>query len=208
MTSAHARQASDFAGPRIRDARKFRGWSIAQLAERCAALGAPQLTTAVVGDIERRSRNARYPRGRQVTVEELLVFAEALVVPPAWLIAPLGRGDVLAVGTGIEKEPAVALAWLTGDAEEPGAGWQEPVSDLDVTSWNRAHAELMLVQGYLQQLRTLWVLLRSRGDHGDAIAVAAGHARQLATLMTAQGIDPPAAPPAVAAAIATTVTRH
>lgn len=203
MTSTDGTYASDFAGRRIREARTRRGWNLAELAGRCAALGATHLTRAVVGDIERRPRNARYPHGRQITVEELLIFAAALAVPPAWLIAPLGRGDVLAIGDGASKGPATALPWLTGDAETPAANWEPAAPGEDLDSWRQAHAELLLVQSYLQQLRTIWVLLNSRGDQASSMAVAARHARELATLLVAQGIEPPAAPPAVIEAMAT-----
>jgi transcriptional regulator with XRE-family HTH domain len=70
---------------RIRFYRKGKGWSVEALSAECARRGAPQLTQAALWNIERRATTGR--RQRPVAVEELLVLAEALGVPPLLLVA-------------------------------------------------------------------------------------------------------------------------
>lgn len=68
------------AAVRVKQLRAKRGMSAAQLARRCADLGAPALTTNVIANIETRRRD--------VSVDDLLVFALALDVPPIHLLTP------------------------------------------------------------------------------------------------------------------------
>jgi transcriptional regulator with XRE-family HTH domain len=76
--------ASDTVGANIRMMRKNRSWSVAELAERCARLGAERLTAPVIENIEHgRRRNGE--RTRDITVDELTVIADALMVTPGLL---------------------------------------------------------------------------------------------------------------------------
>jgi transcriptional regulator with XRE-family HTH domain len=80
---------SDFVGQRIKDLRKRRGWSLEGLADRCAELGAGQITEHVIENIEHGRRDRRSGRRRRaVTVDELLIFAYALDVAPVHLLVP------------------------------------------------------------------------------------------------------------------------
>jgi transcriptional regulator with XRE-family HTH domain len=77
---------SDLVAARIHALRLRRGWSARDLAERCAELGANQLTAAVIANIETGRRDANGRRRRDVSVDELLALAQALEVPPFDLI--------------------------------------------------------------------------------------------------------------------------
>jgi len=84
---------SDLVAERVRKLRKERGLTAAELAARCAEAGMPQLTTQVIYKLEGQRTN-RAPR--PVTVDEVLVLADALTVPPAVLVPELlqGPGDL------------------------------------------------------------------------------------------------------------------
>lgn len=71
---------SDVTARRVRELRQQWGWSAAELAERCAEWGHPQLTASVIANIEsgRRDKNGR--RRRDVTVDEAFAFARVLQV--------------------------------------------------------------------------------------------------------------------------------
>jgi hypothetical protein len=172
------------------------------MAERCAMIGAPELTKAVVGDIERGRKEYRYARGRQVTVEELTIFAEALSVPVMWLITPLDAGDSLTITPDRAKLSYQALPWIDGTAELPPADWLTVPAEEDIKSWQAARTELMLVRGWLLQIRTVWDLLNSDGDNAAAIRAAAETAKTYGDLLRASGMIPPPAPPAVVETIA------
>jgi transcriptional regulator with XRE-family HTH domain len=73
-------RTSDVTAARIKELRRERGLTAARLAERCAELGAPAITTNVVSNIETRRRD--------VNVDELMAFALALDVPPVSLLTP------------------------------------------------------------------------------------------------------------------------
>ncbi len=72
---------SDIVANGIRTLRRSRGWSRDHLAERCARLGYPALTAPALANIETGRRDARGRRRRDVTVDELFVFAEAFGTP-------------------------------------------------------------------------------------------------------------------------------
>jgi transcriptional regulator with XRE-family HTH domain len=78
---------SDIVAARVRKVRKQRDWSPADLAARCAELGADHLTENVIENIESRSARAS-KRPRPVTVDELLTLGPALNVYPVHLLVP------------------------------------------------------------------------------------------------------------------------
>jgi transcriptional regulator with XRE-family HTH domain len=87
-TSEIRETASDGVAARARQLRQRRGWSAARLAERCAEVGAPQLTASVIANIESGRRDKQGRRRRHVTVEELVALATALQTSPLVLLGP------------------------------------------------------------------------------------------------------------------------
>jgi hypothetical protein len=85
---------SDVVAGRVREARRARGWLTGDLAARCAELGHPELTENVIENIEsgRRDRDGR--RRRDVTVDELRAFADALGFSPADVLGGLPPGTI------------------------------------------------------------------------------------------------------------------
>jgi transcriptional regulator with XRE-family HTH domain len=77
---------SDVVAARVREVRTRRGLTAEQLATRCQELGA-KLTTQGIYKIETARESATRPP-RQVTVDELLVLADALDVAPVHLLVP------------------------------------------------------------------------------------------------------------------------
>jgi transcriptional regulator with XRE-family HTH domain len=112
--------ASDLVGIRVRQARQQHGWTAKDLADRCAAAGAPQITPTVVTNLETRRRKTR-----EVTVDELLVLALVLGVPPLQLIVPQDPGEELEVVPGTELASGTAADWLAG---APASSPMDPLS--------------------------------------------------------------------------------
>ncbi len=80
-------RTSDRVAENVKRVRRARGWSAQRLAEECATLGAPELSAAVIANIETGRRDpATGQRRRDITVDEWLVFAAALNVSPADLL--------------------------------------------------------------------------------------------------------------------------
>lgn len=104
--------ASELAGLRIRQARQQRGWTAKELADLCAKAGAPRVTATVVTNLETRRRSTR-----DISVDELLVLARVLEVPPVQLVLPLGADELLEVVPGTEMNAAEAVRWMGGAAE-------------------------------------------------------------------------------------------
>lgn len=102
--------ASDLAGQRIGQIRQRLGWTRQQLADRCAAIGAPYITAAVITDLETRRRSTR-----KITVDEWLILAKVLDVPPVFLITPLDASETLEVAPGVDLGPLDAAAWIGDD---------------------------------------------------------------------------------------------
>ena len=109
--------ASDLAGRRIRQIRERRGWTRDDLADRCAGIGAEYITTTVITNLETRRRASR-----QITVDELLVLAYVLEVPPLFLFAPADGTEKLQIARDVQKDSIEAGAWIADDAGRPAAG--------------------------------------------------------------------------------------
>jgi transcriptional regulator with XRE-family HTH domain len=77
---------SDTVARRLVELRKRRGWSARRLAEACAATGSPQLSESVIANIESGRRDEHGRRRKDVTVDEVVGFAEALNVPAMHLL--------------------------------------------------------------------------------------------------------------------------
>ncbi|MFI5495250.1 hypothetical protein [Actinoplanes sp. NPDC051859] len=98
---------------RLKECRRLAGWSALQLAEQLAALGATKLTANILRNLEAGRRQ------QAVSVEELLLLALALQVPPEALLAPR-EGDRIDLMPGLTVEGPDFLAWLRGEQPLPG----------------------------------------------------------------------------------------
>lgn len=71
---------------RIAEVRRDRGWTAADLGDRCAAAGFPALNRSVIANIETGRRN-------YVSVDELIALAYVFDVPPISLLVPRAVGE-------------------------------------------------------------------------------------------------------------------
>lgn len=118
---AYTDTISDLVAENVRDLRKRRGLSGSDLARRCADRGAPELTAAIIRNIENGRRQGGRRR-RMITVDELVALAYALDASPAHLLTPTERGlPVTGTTSATERD---ARLWLRG--EEPLADQDEP----------------------------------------------------------------------------------
>jgi transcriptional regulator with XRE-family HTH domain len=134
---------SDIVAARVRQVRKRRDWSPADLAARCAELGAADLTENVIENIESRSARAS-KRPRPVTVDELLVLSLALNVAPLHLLVPPDDdSEPYPVTATVTKSRADVRRWARGLgllARLPRVGdarlfWSEvPESEFEIVS--------------------------------------------------------------------------
>jgi transcriptional regulator with XRE-family HTH domain len=106
------RRPSDVVAERVRRYRKRLGWSVRELAEECARFGAPELTEASLGNIERGPSGKR--KRRDVTVDEIMVLGYALGVPPLLLLVPLGENETVQLVPPYELHPHLAWDVVTG----------------------------------------------------------------------------------------------
>src|SRR5688572_453697 len=93
-------RASDVIAEHLKQLRRRRGYTVKDLAARCAELGAGELTGNVLTNIEVRRRD--------VSADELLVLALALDVAPTHLLSPAADAAAgLAVTPQVVAEPEV-----------------------------------------------------------------------------------------------------
>jgi transcriptional regulator with XRE-family HTH domain len=163
------RGIGDAIASQVRKYRLLRNWSVRQLAEECERLGAPQLTAPSLANIERGQVESARRTGRRVLVEELVVLARALQVPPALLVFPLGGTDTIEVTPGEQVLTWEALKWFTGEAPFPH--WQERDEDgfvvaevgelADREAWEQGAAPVELYRSYERYLLE-WQISRRR----------------------------------------------
>jgi transcriptional regulator with XRE-family HTH domain len=97
--------------------RERRGWTVQRLAEECVKSGAGknQLTAAAITNIETGRRDKQSGRRqRLITVDELLLLAHALAVPPVLLLLPVGSNEKVAVTPKVAVSPGLAWRWING----------------------------------------------------------------------------------------------
>lgn len=112
---------SDLIAQRVREIRKLRGMTVAQLAERCQSAGMTRLTTQALYKLEgqREKRSTR-----QVTVDELLVLAYCLDIAPVHLIAGLDDDVPLPVSPDWTVSATGARMWIRGMSPVAGGDKQ------------------------------------------------------------------------------------
>jgi transcriptional regulator with XRE-family HTH domain len=81
--------------------------TLQELSDRCTGLGYP-IARSVLSKLEKGHRHS-------VSVDEVLVLAAALHVPPALLLFPLGRSQTAEPLPGYRVHPMDAIRWLTGE---------------------------------------------------------------------------------------------
>jgi hypothetical protein len=136
-----------------------RDLKLSGLAERCAEIGAPSLTRAVLANITSGRPDKEGHRTRDVTVDEINQLALALEVPPAVLTAPMGGTEMLEVTSTVELDPVTAVAWLTGVRGYSGTRPSER------TPWRDRFAAISPDARPLALLREIGALL----DRADAM---------------------------------------
>ncbi|MDA8372448.1 MAG: helix-turn-helix transcriptional regulator [Nocardiopsaceae bacterium] len=145
---------------RVRHYRKTHQLSVRELAERCAELGAPQLTAAALGNIERGQDPQAKRKAREVTREELFILSHALRVPAVLLMFPIGDDTEIEVLPGKAATPWEAAKWFTGEARP---AWMEDAERADfeaassgrewhTTSWGTSAAPVWLFRRHEQQV--------------------------------------------------------
>jgi transcriptional regulator with XRE-family HTH domain len=101
----------------IRRLRGRREMNREQLAEACRRQGEPAraITAAAIANIETGRPDADGRRRRDVTIEELAIFARALDVPPVLLICPVGIEEEIEVLPGVRVSTWDAARWFAGE---------------------------------------------------------------------------------------------
>jgi hypothetical protein len=119
---------SDVVGTRIAALRKTSGdITREELAQRCVDLGWP-VSVAVLTNMETGRRKGAQSR-REITVDEVVVLARALEVPPLILLFPVGTERDTEIGLDTVAPTWAAVRWFVGEAaldggpidDEPGA---------------------------------------------------------------------------------------
>jgi transcriptional regulator with XRE-family HTH domain len=129
---------SDMVARRVREVRRRRGLSVAQLAQRCADVGVPELTAQALYNLEAGRADKRGRRRRAVTVDELLVLALALDVAPVHLLVPLDDDEVAYPVTPTRGEPAGEIRdWVRGAAALDGTDQRSFFSEVPEHEWQQ-----------------------------------------------------------------------
>lgn len=148
----------------IRKYRLRKNLSIRQLSEECQKLGAAELTTASLANIERGQDPNAKRAGRRVAIEELVVLARVLNVPPILLVFPLGSEQWLEI-TGVKVHTWAAAMWWSGEEVFPhGPLTIETMSEWDVTAapviYFRRHSALVTEYQHLPRAKRAEVVRR------------------------------------------------
>jgi transcriptional regulator with XRE-family HTH domain len=99
-------------GRRLRDVRARRGLSAQDVADLCAEVGVPELNRSVIANLENGRRAS-------VSIEEVLVLAYVLRVPPVLMFTPIGTSDNLKIAPKVTQLPMQALIWASGEEPQP-----------------------------------------------------------------------------------------
>jgi transcriptional regulator with XRE-family HTH domain len=150
------REIDDVIAAQIRQYRLLKGWSVKRLAEECERLGAAQLTSSSLGNIERGQDPEAKRARRRVGVAELLVLATALDVPPVALMVPFD-GSQVAITPQLSMSSMDAVTWFEGK-------WQ-PGHTLPLVAFVRAAAPINM---YSRIANFLWLAVHQERSADQA----------------------------------------
>lgn len=119
--------------------RDRRGWKQRELEDEVAAHGGT-LSRGALAKIESGKRS--------VSIDEWLLLAAALNVPPVLLLVPLGSSDLVEITSRSVIHPHFALDWLVGD--EPLVSTHR--FPIGITEWEAGAAPLYAWREYRQLL--------------------------------------------------------
>lgn len=107
---------SEIIAAQVRRRRRQLDLNRQQLADRCASIGAAQLTPAALTNIETGRPDSSGKRRREVTVEELLALSHALGIHPVDLMVPgdAADDDPYDVTPDVATTASVAREWISG----------------------------------------------------------------------------------------------
>jgi transcriptional regulator with XRE-family HTH domain len=144
---------SDVVARRIQEIRKRRDMSAAELAEACAKVGFPQLTASVIANIESGRRGPDGRRRRDVTVDEVYAFAQALRVGVTKLLpAPPGRSeDMWQLADRLEEHAAI----IDQERIELAKQMEEGIRKLDLDAEHARMARELLERSDLTDLERI-----------------------------------------------------
>jgi transcriptional regulator with XRE-family HTH domain len=140
---------SDRVAERIKEMRKARGLTTRTLAERCAQLGAPQISAPVLMNIESGRRDPDGRRRRDISVDEWAVIAYALGVSPLVLLLP-GDDGPYALTPQLSTTARAVYDWLVGERMPPlptGPQPAEPTVPDQIAAFNDFFRELQYIDG-------------------------------------------------------------
>lgn len=127
-------EVSDYVAEKIREARKARGWTTDELAERCS------LTGNIIENIESgRRRNGE--RTRDVTIDELFEISKALGVGPLKLLPARQRTDIAVQDRAIAnmmnelRRDSEILSEITGEIERAQQRRRELEDRIEKNTW-------------------------------------------------------------------------
>lgn len=191
--------ASDLAGQRIRQFRQQHEWTAKELADRCAEIGAPHITATVITNLETRRRASR-----QITVDEALVLAYVLEVPPILLFLPLSDGEHLEITPSISTDPVSSVLWLSGLSASPDIAGGEQRRRREVVDAFTVLPVNLLLDIWAQASFYLWMTDRLARDDPPfgiprdtaerSIANVPDRLAKALNLMLARGLTPPRLP--------------
>ncbi|WP_262015642.1 helix-turn-helix domain-containing protein [Micromonospora sp. Mcm103] len=113
---------SEVAAQQINRLRRSAGLTREQLAAACQAVGGPEsLSASAIANIETGRPDKTGRRRRDLTVEELVIFARALGVPPLLLLFPFDRFREVEVLPGSVVPTWDAAQWFAGRGPFPSS---------------------------------------------------------------------------------------
>lgn len=111
---------ADIVGAQVATLRKRAGMTREDLSRATGDMGWP-LTVDMLINIETRRLRKGQVKAREITVDELVVLARILDVPPILLLYPVGTADCVEVGNGETAPTWHAARWFVGE-ERLGGG--------------------------------------------------------------------------------------
>ncbi len=146
---------------RMRRYREKRRWSQEDLARELTVAGW-KVDRTQIARIESRHRG--------IALDEALMIAWVLSVPPALLYLPLGDADEVAITPNEKLQPIRALQWVTGDVDQSFGIVRDSVT------WATDMALWWLYDSYVSAVKQVWSAKTALKD-AEASEVGIGAAR-------------------------------
>lgn len=146
---------------RFSQRRRAEGWTLPEIAKRCASEGSPELTESSLANILRPKNR------RRVTVDQWLTLARVFGDPPGLWLMPIKTPHEITLFEGKVFDPWNVIRWISGEATLDGQSTDTDPGAAPVVLRRRHDRHVAEYLAAMTELQTPWTPELVKRDSGE-----------------------------------------